>query len=66
MNSVAQRIQPREAHSLVQAGGALLVCAYDDAEKCRANHLEGAISLADFRAREKSISRSRTLIFYCA
>ena len=35
------RISPQEARQKVTAGQALLVCAYDDADKFKANHLEG-------------------------
>ena len=44
----------------------LLVCAYDDEEKFRQNRLQGAVSLADFRARQDSIPKDREIIFYCA
>jgi hypothetical protein len=59
----AERINPREANEHLRSG-AMLVCAYDNDEKFQKNHLQGAISLADFRAQEGSISRSREIIFY--
>jgi hypothetical protein len=37
------------------ANSALLVCAYDSAEKFRQNHLAGAISLAAFKSRLHAI-----------
>ncbi|MGH7309243.1 MAG: ArsR family transcriptional regulator [Candidatus Rokuibacteriota bacterium] len=59
-----ERIGVAEARQKVQAGQALLVCAYDDEDKCNKIRLEGAISL---RALETSPpSRQRELIFYCA
>ena len=61
---MAERIDVGVAHSHLGAG-ALLVCAYDD-ERWRQNKLEGAISLPDFRAKEKSLRKDREVIFYCA
>ena len=37
----APKIGPRQTHEAVEAGDALLVCAYDDEEKCRDMLLEG-------------------------
>ena len=61
----AKRIDPEQAHQAAEAG-ALLVCAYDDDEKCRQNLLEGAIPLSELRQRESSLPRNQPLIFYCA
>lgn len=44
------RISSAEARQKVSSGLALLVCAYADEEKFKKNHLQGAISLDDFRA----------------
>ena len=61
------RISVHEAHRHLTADtDALLVCAYDDAEKFHRNHLAGAISLDDFKSREDSIPKNRQIIFYCA
>ena len=62
---MAERINVREAHDHVQAG-AMLVCAYDSDDEWQQNCLEGAISLTDLRAQQKSIPTDRELIFYCA
>jgi rhodanese-related sulfurtransferase len=61
----ARKIDPKRAHKDLEAG-ALLVCAYDDAEKFAQNHLEGALSLADLQAQERSLSKDQEIIFYCA
>ena len=61
----AQRITPQQAHRDMEQG-ALLVCAYDDAQKFADNHLEDALSLDDLHAREKSLPKETELIFYCA
>ena len=67
MADTAQRISPEEARRHLRADpNALLVCAYDSDEKFRQNRLDGAISLADFRARETALPKDREVIFYCA
>ena len=67
MTDTVERISPQEAMRHLRANPpALLVCAYDDDEKWRQNRLDGAISLADFRAREASVPKNREIIFYCA
>ena len=64
---LAERISVAEARRHLQANpNALLVCAYDSDEKFRQNRLDGAISLADFRAREAALPKDREIIFYCA
>jgi len=60
------RIEPQEARQKVTVGSAFFVCAYDDDEKFRINHLEGAISLAEFRSRLGSFPGDHDIIFYCA
>jgi hypothetical protein len=58
------RIGVEEARGKVQRGQALLVCAYDDEDKCNKIKLEGSISL---KALETSPpSKQQELIFYCA
>ncbi len=58
------RISPEEARAKARSGEALLVCAYDDEEKFRKMHLEDAISFAEFRRRETSVSKGQEIIFY--
>ena len=59
------RISPKEARDKTTAGSALLVCAYDGADKFKANHLEGAIALRDFRAGLAAMPNKQEIIFYC-
>lgn len=59
-----ERIDPKTAHQHMEDNNALLVCAYDDAEKFEKNHLEGAISLDAFRAQETQLGKDHELIFY--
>lgn len=58
------RISAEEARNKVTAGEALLVCAYEDAEKFRHAHLQDAISFQDFKARVPALSREQMIVFY--
>lgn len=60
----AVRVNPQEVRDKVKSGKALLVCAYDDEEKCRQYPLEGAITLTELRSRAPA--KDQELIFYCA
>jgi hypothetical protein len=62
----AERVGARETFERVKSGNALLVCAYEDEEKFKALHLEGAISLEVFKSRLGSIPKAQEIIFYCA
>jgi hypothetical protein len=65
-NAAAARIGPRDARSRVESGAALLVCAYDNPEKFRRNHLQGAIALEQLKGREAGLAKETEIIFYCA
>jgi rhodanese-related sulfurtransferase len=60
------RMPPEMARQRVLSGDALLVCAYDNQEKFEKNHLQGAISLVEFKSRVSSLPKDREIIFYCA
>jgi len=60
------RITPEEAHARVNAGQALLVCAYEDPTRFATLRLEGAISIQEFRTRRATLPRNQEIIFYCA
>jgi len=62
----AERIRPDEAHEKVESGEAVLVCAYEDEQKCRSMRLEGSISLKELEERLGSVPKEREIIFYCA
>ena len=61
-----ERVSVEEARREVESGRALLVCAYDDEEKCRKLRLENSVSLHDLQRRVESVPHNQTLIFYCA
>jgi len=62
----AARITPATAKERVDAGQALLVCAYDDDEKCREKALAGAIPLSKLERQKGELDREWELIFYCS
>ncbi|MDI6854849.1 MAG: ArsR family transcriptional regulator [Deltaproteobacteria bacterium] len=63
MTQVA-RVSPEEIYPKIKTGEALLVCAYDDEHKFRAYHLDGAISLNEFRQKLPSLSPGREIVLY--
>lgn len=60
------RISAQEARARVASGQGLLVCAYEEPEKFASLHLEGAISIQEFRRLRPSLAKEREIIFYCA
>ncbi len=60
------RIPPEEVRQKVLSGSTLLVCAYDDDEKFKKMHLEGAISFNEFKSKITSLSKEQEIIFYWA
>lgn len=60
-------VDPEQARRAMTpgAGGALLVCAYEDDGKCLGILLEGAEMLSDFVWRLPVIQKDRQVIFYC-
>jgi len=60
----AKRISAKDARSRITSGQALLVCAYEDEEKFRKMHLQGAISLREFTSRLPVLSREQEIVFY--
>jgi hypothetical protein len=58
------RISPEEARKKVVSNKAILVCAYEEDEKFRRMHLEGGISLNEFKTRVSSLSKEQEIIFY--
>lgn len=60
------RITAEEAHARVASGRALFVCGYEEPEKFAAMHLEGAISIQEFRKLRPTLPKDQEVIFYCA
>jgi hypothetical protein len=61
-----KRISPEEARRKIQSGEAILVCAYEDEEKCKKMMLESSISLKEMESKISSIPKEKEIIFYCA
>jgi len=57
------RISVEKVRQKVNDGSALLVCAYDDL-KFKKFHLEGAISLAEFKSKVSALRKDQMIIFY--
>ena len=60
------RVTPQEIYPRVQAGEALLVCAYTDEAKCRSMHLEGGLFLREFLVKLPNLPKDQEVVFYCA
>lgn len=60
------RISPEEARQRMTSGSALLVCAYEDEEKCNRLLLEDSVSLTAFKSNLRGVPKDREIIFYCA
>ena len=62
----ARRIDPEQGRREVNTGSALLVCAYEDQEKCQKYRLANALSLNELQAQEETLTKDRKILFYCA
>jgi hypothetical protein len=62
--STLTRISPKYARRRVAWEEALLVCAYDSAEKFHQAQLDGAISLDQFNSRLANLAKDQQIIFY--
>jgi hypothetical protein len=60
-----ERVDPESARREVEAGRALLVCAYDDRQRCRSMQLAGAIDMDDLQALLPTLAKDRAIILYC-
>ena len=58
------RISAEKVRQKVNEGSALLVCAYEDDLKFNKFHLEGAISLAEFKSKVSALGKDKEIIFY--
>jgi len=60
------RISVEKAWEKIESGQALLVCAYEDPEKCALMRLNGAVNMNEFRLLRTSLPKDHEIIFYCA
>jgi hypothetical protein len=61
---VVDRIGVEETRQKVQAGEALLVCAYSDSA-CKDKLLDGALLRTEFEAKLDAMPKDQLVIFYC-
>jgi hypothetical protein len=59
------RISAREARQQTETGQAVLVCAYDDEQKCRDAGVTGSITHREFQTRLSNLPKNREIIFFC-
>jgi hypothetical protein len=59
-----ERISPKEVRERLEAGKALLVCAYEDEAKFKIMELQGAISLNEFKSKLPSLVKDQEIVFY--
>ena len=61
------RVNPEEIYPKLRSGEAPpVVCAYDSDARFRQVHLEGAMSLEEFKSLQSTLPRDREIVFYCA
>ena len=64
---IARRISPAEVWTRLQAQPpALLVCAYDDEEKCASMLIPGSLTFRALLSRLPSIPKTQEIVFYCS
>ena len=63
--SEIERISPKKTGERLKQG-AWLVCAYEDQDKCNSIHIQGSLSIKEFRAKLTDIPLDLEIIFYCA
>lgn len=62
--TTATRIAPAEVRERVESGDTILVCAYENEEKCRNNRLSGALTYQEFQQRLPTMSKEQGIVFY--
>lgn len=60
------RIEAQQAREDIHSGNAVLVCAYEEPDKCERYRLVDALSLKEFHAHEEGLPKGRKVLFYCA
>ncbi len=60
-----ERVAVQDARRELSNGRALLVCAYEDEQKCGQMLAEGAITMGQLQSRLGGLPKGQELIFYC-
>lgn len=62
----ANRVAPSWVRERQRGGDPpVLVCAYDDEEKCRSIRIPGSISLGEFNEQLPAFGPDKEIVFYC-
>jgi hypothetical protein len=61
-----ERVSANDVREKVENNVSMLVCAYDDDDKFKGVHLDGAISLNDFKSKTDTMGKDQEVFFYCA
>ncbi len=61
-----ERISAEGAYKKMKAGTGIVVCAYEDENKFKTFHLEGALSFNEFKSKLPSLPKDQEMVFYCA
>ena len=59
------RVPPESVRDRDEAESPLLVCSYDDDQKCAGMKVPGAITYREFQSRLGEIAPDREIVFYC-
>jgi hypothetical protein len=63
---MSERISPAEVRHRIDAGeDVLLVCGYDDEQRCEDVHIEGALTMSEFRRQQNQIPKNAEIVFFC-
>ena len=62
---VPGRVSVADVRVRLSSSDALVVCAYEDQQKCEQIRLAGALTFDELKAMATSLSTDRELIFYC-
>lgn len=60
------RLQADEVKRRAQSEDSLLICAYNDTEKCNKFGIENAIAYPEIKDKLDSLPKSTHLMFFCA
>ncbi len=64
---MAQRIDAEQVRRKLEDGeDVLLVCGYDDDQRCADAGVEGSLTYTQFRAQLGRIPKDQEIVFYCA
>jgi len=59
------RVSAEKARESNISGNSLLVCAYDNEDKCNTLRLDGAMTLQEFETTLPTLPKEKEIIFYC-